>query len=265
MRYRCGCGYEFALSLGKYGCANCCGDYVAKEVDVLSNRIIPQLLCRGRKLIKGQQFQSWRSVGVVAQAVRIFQKRGVDELMLLDIGATPEGRGPDLGLIEELSDVCFMPLTVGGGIKTLADAKAVLRAGADKVAIGQGGAPAVMEISKSLGNQAVIGIVDHISTPVAQLSAINLWKCGAGEILLQCITREGMMVGYDIETIRSVSQSVSIPVIASGGCGTYGHMLEAIKAGADAVAAGAMFQFTDATPRGAAQFLQQHNVEVRIT
>ena len=234
---------------------------------MLSKRIIPQLLCRGRKLIKGKQFQSWRSVGVAAQAVRIFQKRGVDELMLLDIGATPEGRSPDLGLIEELSEVCFMPLTVGGGIKTLADAKAVLRAGADKVAIGAAGESAIREISDSLGNQAVIAILDHDQqmSPVFSMGcAMQMEEWGAGEILLQCVNREGMMEGYDVETIARVAKCVGIPLIASGGCRSYDHMLAAIEAGADAVAAGSIFQFTDSTPRGAAQFLQQHNVEVRV-
>jgi len=231
---------------------------------MLSKRIIPQLLCRGRKLIKGKQFQSWRSVGVAAQAVRIFQQRQVDELMLLDIGATPEGRGPDLGLIEELTKVCFMPLTVGGGIKCLDDAKAVLRAGADKVAIGAAGVSVIAEIADALGNQAVVGIMDYKEGSGHQWIAKELQKSGAGEILLQCIDREGMMGGYDVETIGRIARSVDIPVIAAGGCGTYDHMLEAIKAGADAVAAGSMFQFTDSTPRGAAQFLQQHNVEVRM-
>jgi imidazole glycerol-phosphate synthase subunit HisF len=231
---------------------------------MLSKRIIPQLLCRGRKLIKGKQFQSWRSVGVAAQAVRIFQKRGVDELMLLDIGATPEGRSPDLGLIKELSEVCFMPLTVGGGIKTLADARAVLRAGADKVAIGAGGFKAIREISDSLGNQAVIGIMDYKEWQCSMWIAEMMQSAGAGEIMLQCIDREGMMEGYDVKTIARVSKYVDIPLIAAGGCGTYDHMLAAIEAGADAVAAGSIFQFTDSTPRGAAQFLQQHNVEVRV-
>ena len=232
---------------------------------MLSKRIIPQLLCRGRKLIKGKQYQSWRSVGVAAQAVRIFQKRNVDELMLLDIGATAEGRGPDLKLIEELSEVCFMPLTVGGGIRTVEDAVAVLRAGADKVAIGAAGAGAISLVSRAVGCQAVVAIVDYSDPQACHLYAKDCEAAGAGEILLQCIDREGMMGGYDLETIERVAKNADIPVIASGGCGSYAHMLEAINAGADAVAAGALFQFTDCTPRGASRFLHQHNVEVRLT
>lgn len=231
---------------------------------MLSKRIIPQLLCRGRQLIKGKKFNSWRSVGVAAQAVRIFQQRSVDELILLDIGATPDGRGPDLSLIEELSEVCFMPLTVGGGIRGEADAREVLRAGADKVAVGAGGAGAIRSIADAFGSQAVIGIMDYKEGQGYPWLADMLERAGAGEILLQCIDREGMMDGYDVETIRRVSSAVSVPVIVSGGCGEYEHMRLALSAGADAVAAGAFFQFTDATPKGAAQYLHKHGFEVRV-
>ena len=233
---------------------------------MLSKRIIPQLLCRGRQLIKGKQFKSWRSVGVAAQAVRVHQMRGVDELMLLDIGATAEGRGPDISLVEELSEVCFMPLTVGGGIRTVGDAKALLRAGADKIAIGAAGTLAIYHVADSLGAQAVVGIInyhDHAPHGIAAL-AHQYEQCGAGEILLQCIDREGIMEGYDIETLEEVTSAVSVPVIASGGCGSYEHMLEAIRAGADAVGVGSLFQFQDETPRGAAEYLHQRGVEVRL-
>jgi cyclase len=215
-------------------------------------------------LIKGRQFQSWRSVGVAAQAVRIYQQRGVDELMLLDIGASPEGRGPDLGLIEELSEICFMPLTIAGGIKNVADARRILRAGGDKVAVGKGGWKVIQEIAESLGNQAVIGIIDYDDSKAAQEAAVLYEMAGAGELLLQCKNREGMMQGYDLETISKVSKAVNIPVIASCGAGTYKDLYDAIEAGADAVSAGSMFAFTDQTPKGAAHYLHEHGVPVRI-
>ena len=120
------------------------------------------------------------------------------------------------------------------------------------------------EISEALGNQAVIGIVDYRIGVVAQLSAISLEKYGAGEILLQCIEREGMMGGYDLDTIRRVSEAVNIPVIASCGAGNYQHMVDAIKAGASAVAAGSIFQFEDMTPRGAAMHLVESGIEARV-
>lgn len=244
----------------------------------LAKRIIPTLLCRGRQLVKGASFDSWRSVGLAAQAVRIHSMRGVDELVLLDIAATAEGRGPDLGLVEELSEVCFMPIAVGGGVRSVADAKALLRAGADKIVVGSGHNEVddlVYRLSSEFGSQAIVVSIDvrngtywtHSGTHDTMLDAVTAAKgaeaVGAGEILLTSIDREGTLSGYDLDLIRAVSQAVSVPVIAAGGCGSYEHMHQAILAGADAVAAGAMFQFTDATPQGAAEYLARQGVEVR--
>jgi cyclase len=227
----------------------------------------------GRKLVKGKQFNAWRSVGVAAQAARLHAMRGVDELCLLDITATKEGRGPDLDLVRELSETMFMPLTVGGGVKSLDDARALLNAGADKVSVNSAGIKTVMEISGSIGCQAVVASIDVDKSNSVMMngwshSAIGAARsfedAGAGEILLTSIEREGTMLGYDLDLIREVSHAVSIPVIANGGCGSYEHMLQAIEAGASAVAAGAFFQFTDATPKGAAQYLHQRGIEVRL-
>ncbi len=246
---------------------------------MLATRIIPTLLCRGRQLVKGKQFVSWRSVGVAAQAVRIHNARGVDELTLLDISATNSKRGPDLSLIAELSDVCFMPLSVGGGIRTLEQARDIIRAGADKVVIGSGlwfDPYLAVKIKDSFGSQALVGVIDSKDGMVytnggmvlQNAKAVNyaqvLQTMGVGEILLTSIEHEGMMDGYDLDLIKEVSEKVDIPVIAHGGCGTYEHMKQAIDAGASAVAAGAMFQFTDNTPRAAAHYLNEQGVEVRI-
>lgn len=242
---------------------------------MLAHRVIPTLLCRGRQLIKGERFASWRSVGVAAQAVRIHQARGVDELMLLDIAATAEGRGPDLALVRELSEACFMPLSVGGGVRSVEDARALLEAGADKVVVGTGGPMVIEEIASRVGSQAVVASVDvrdgnawvRSGTYKTMHGAVGFasacFQHGAGEILVTSIDREGTLQGYDIELVRAVSDAVGCPVIAHGGAGTYQHMLEAIRAGASAVAAGAMFQFTDATPAGAARYLQDNGVEAR--
>lgn len=237
------------------------------------------MLVRGRTLVKGQKFDSWRSIGHAAQAARIHAARGVDELMILDIAATAEGRGPDLDLVRELSEGCFIPITVGGGVRSLKDIDALLRAGADKVCIGTAfwEVPMLVEDAAArFGRQAIVVSLDvregFVTTrcgthncgmavlPVA-LQAENL---GAGELLLSSVLRDGTMQGYDLELIREVSTAVSIPVIASGGCGSYADMASAFKAGADACAAGAMFAFTEATPRGAAQFLKRNNIEVRV-
>lgn len=231
--------------------------------------------------MKGAQFNSWRSVGVAAQAVRVHQTRGVDELVLLDIGATPEGRGPDLDLVRELSEVCFMPLAVGGGVSGFEDAHGLLQAGADKVVVCTGaGSLAIREIAARAGSQAVVAAIDvkegmaclwsrgsdaRVPTTKRYLSWARMcYEEGAGEILLTDMDREGTMSGYNLEIIEKVARYVPIPVIAHGGCGTYEHMRQAIEAGADAVAAGAMFLFTDATPRGAAAYLAGHGIEARV-
>lgn len=222
----------------------------------------------------------------MSQAMRIHQARGVDEVILLDIQATKEKRGPDLELIEELSRECFFPLTVGGGVRTTHDVETLLRAGADKVAICSAAMRHQYELIKDcaqrFGSQAIVAVIEydqhkvtgeaiitttcanyqHYGTPMGM--AMMLERAGAGEIMLNSVQRDGMMQGYDLALVKDIARTINVPLIVSGGCGTYEHMKEAIKAGADAVAAGAMFQFTDQTPRGAAEYLQQHGVEVRL-
>ena len=241
----------------------------------LAKRIIPTLLIRGRQLVKGKQFNAWRSVGHVGQAVRIHQARGVDELVICDISATPEGRGPNLELIEELTKDCFMPLAVGGGVRTVEDVKTLLRAGADKVVIGRGAhseSTLISDCRRTVGSQAVVVAIDVKHGQVRHMGAGPgparwaqwMQDVGAGEILLTSVEREGTLQGFDLEMIHAVSRAVSIPVIAHGGCGSYEDMRLAIEAGADAVAAGALFQFSDCTPRGAAEYLAEHGIETRI-
>lgn len=247
----------------------------------LAHRIIPVVLARGRELVKGIAFDAWRSVGLAAQAVRIHQARGVDELVLLDITATSEARHPNLELVAELTETCFMPLAVGGGVRSLDDVRALLRVGADKVVIGTAALEnpeLVTEVAQAIGSQALVVAIDYYEHPhrVAtrcgkhrlgwrpEAAAEAMANAGAGEILLTAIAREGRMEGYDIETILQVAAAVEIPVIAHGGAGCYEDMLQAVQAGASAIAAGAMFQFTDATPRGAAEYLAKRSIEVRL-
>lgn len=248
----------------------------------LAARVIPTVLCRGRQQVKGERFNPWRTVGLTEQAVRVHQARGVDELLLLDVGATPEGRGPDLDLVRELSEGCFMPLAVGGGVRTVDDVRALLQAGADKVVIGTEAwlGDVVRRAAAAVGNQAIVVTVDVVVNreavddlrlpgvrcmrEVAPERAAWIAERGAGEILLTSIEREGTMQGYDLELIRAVSEALTIPVIAHGGCSGYANMAAALGAGASAVAAGALFQFTDATPRAAAQFLHARGIEARV-
>jgi cyclase len=236
----------------------------------LAKRIIPTMLVRGRTLVKGKQFAGDRSIGHVLQAARVHAARGVDELCILDIGATAEGRGPDLEMVRELSDGCFIPITVGGGVKSLQDIDALLRAGADKVCIGAAmdGDPGLLTAAaERFGRQALVVALDvaaGVDVRAAATKALAWRHRGAGEILLQSVERDGMMCGYDLGLIRAVSSVVSIPVIASGGCSSYKDMHEAFIAGADACAVGALFAFSDETPRGAARWLKSRGVEVRL-
>jgi len=234
---------------------------------VLCKRIIPTMLVRGRTLVKGRQFAGDRSIGHAQQAARVHAMRGVDELLILDIGATAEGRGPDLDMVRALSEACFIPITVGGGVKSLADIDALLRAGSDKVCIGTR-KDLIPEAAARFGSQAIVVSFDWRGNgfPLehAAVNAKFLAQGGAGEIIVQSVKRDGTMQGYDLDLIEVVSNAVDIPVIASGGCSGYADMHEAIKRGASGVAAGALFAFTDATPMGAAQYLHEHGIPARL-
>ncbi len=245
-------------------------------------RVIPTLLTDGVSLVKGERFRSWRTVGSVVAAARVFSMRDVDELVLLDVRATPEGRCVSPEMVVSVAECLSVPLGVGGGVNTLPDFEATLRAGADKVVIGTiaiRDLPFVSAAAQRFGSQAVVVAVDAVddsSNAVAieagsvdvDMSPIDLAlkavDAGAGEILLQTVSRDGLQGGMNLPLIEKVSASVSVPVIASSGAGTYEHLLEAFTAGADAVAAGAMFQFTEQTPRGARNYLAARGVAVRI-
>lgn len=235
---------------------------------MLAKRIIPTMLVRGRTLVKGERFDSWRSIGHALQAAKVHAKRGVDELMILDIAATAEGRGPDLDMVRELSDGCFIPITVGGGVRSLQDIDALLRAGADKVCICSAlktEHTLLHDAASRFGRQAIVTCLEvRDGREHAPKAAELMAELGAGEILLSCVDRDGTLQGYDLDLIREVSQAVDISVIASGGCSGYPDMLAAFKAGADACAAGALFAFTDSTPRGAARFLSSQGLEMRV-
>lgn len=251
---------------------------------MLKMRIIPTMLWKGFGLVKGQGFDSWRPVGSAMQAIKVYNMREVDELMLLDIAATSEGRGPDFALVDDLADECFMPLAVGGGVRSLDDVRNLLHAGADKVVIGTRAITdpgLVRAAADRFGSQCVVASLDvrrYINgsctvlvrsgaceigqDPVAAALAIE--AAGAGEILLQSVDRDGTLTGYDLELIRSIATAVRIPVIASGGAGTYDHMIEAVRAGASAIAAAAMFHFTQHTPLGAKRHLAANGYPARI-
>jgi len=242
---------------------------------MLARRIIPTILYRGTETFKGEGFNSWRRVGNLRQAVRVYQTRGVDELVLLDISGNP----PDLTLVRDLCSEMFMPVTVGGGIRTLEQCVALIANGADKISLNTAALTQpdlVTAASRKLGSQSVVVSLDvkdgtvwtHSGTrnthrPPCDVAG-DLYQRGAGEIILCHIGRDGTLRGYDLALVSAVAGSVPIPVIASGGAGTYDHLKQALDAGAHAVAAGALWAFTDATPQGAAEYLDRHGVPVRV-
>lgn len=244
----------------------------------LASRIIPVILHRGLEAVKGRGFDSWRSVGQVRQAIRIYEMRQVDEIILLNIAATPKGEGPNIALVRQLAGDLFMPLTVGGGVSTLDHFRSLLAAGADKVALNTAAhdTPQLIEqAAKRFGSQAVVVSIDVKGGTVHTRCATHdtglhpvahAKRCealGAGELLLCAVERDGCLVGYDLDLVAKVAASVSIPVVACGGAGTYQHLKEALGAGAHAVAASAMWCFTEQTPAAAAEYLAATGLNVR--
>ncbi len=250
---------------------------------MLKVRVVPTLLLREVNLVKGPAFDSWRSVGSPMQAVKVFNRRDVDELIILDIAATPDKRGPDVNMVETLSKECFVPLTVGGGVTHIDQVRALLLAGADKFAINTAAysdPELVTEAAKQFGSQCVVAAIDYRTHPSGAREcysncgtegtgihpvewAIELERRGAGEILLTAIERDGMMTGYDQETIMEVSNAVNIPIIASGGASSYVDMELAIGAGASAVSAASIYLFTQMTPLEAKVHLASVGIPVR--
>jgi len=252
---------------------------------MLKTRIIPTLLWKNVGLVKGVGFDSWRRVGSLLPAIRVYNTRQVDELILVDITATEELRKPDFETINEISCECFVPFTVGGGIKTTDDIKELLRCGADKVAINSAAFQNPNLIStgaQMFGSQCIVASIDakknsrgkyecysnsgkkneHIGV---QEWAKKLEELGAGEILITSIEQDGTMKGYDIDLVRIVTRTVSIPVIASGGAGNYEDMYKVIEKGkASAVAAASIFHYTQQTPMEAKEYLAHKNIPVRI-
>lgn len=232
---------------------------------MLGVRVIPCLLVRGAGLVKTVRFRDPRYVGDPVNAIRIFNDKAVDELMVLDITATEQGRGPPFELLRDLASECFMPLAFGGGIRNLEDMRRILAAGAEKCVVNELALTRLellSEAAREFGSQSLVVSIDvrkrmlggyqvhggrgTRATGLEPLAfARRVEDAGAGEILLTSIERDGTREGYDLELIRRVSDAVRIPVVASGGAGSVEHMLAAIREGhASAVAAGSMFVFT---------------------
>ncbi|MEM1619784.1 MAG: imidazole glycerol phosphate synthase subunit HisF [Fervidicoccaceae archaeon] len=248
-------------------------------------RVIPCLDVLHGRVVKGVRFGDLKPVGEPSELAAAYESQGADELALLDVSASLEGRLALLDVVERTRDVLSIPLIVGGGVRRLEDIRALLLAGADRVSINTAAVERpelVREASELFGSQCIVVAID------AKRSAEGAWKVythggrrptgidavehakrmcdlGAGELLVTSIDADGTRVGYDIELLKAIVESVDIPVIASGGAGGPEHMLEAIvKGGADAVLAASVFHYGEYTVADVKRFLKERGVRVRL-
>lgn len=250
---------------------------------MLKVRIIPTLLLKRFGLVKGVGFNSWRRIGPVLPAIKVYSYREVDELIIVDIEAHRSEECFDFELVTEFSSDCFVPLTVGGGIRSTQQVQQLLRAGADKIAVNSeayANPQLINDIAKLFGNQCLVASIDvrkqdgkwlcfshagqQFTGREVTAWAHELEERGAGEILITSIDYDGTMQGYDLPLLESVVGAVNVPIIASGGAGNYQHMIDAVKeAGVSAVAAASIFHFTELTPAGAKGALEASGIRVR--
>ncbi len=227
-------------------------------------RVIPCLDVKDGRVVKGVNFVDLRDAGDPVEAARAYDAAGADELCFLDISATHEGRGTLLDMVSRTADHCFMPLTVGGGVRSADDARSLLLAGADKVAVNSAAVARpelVADIAARFGSQCVVGSIDarrvaddrweifthggRTATGVDALAhALRLVELGAGELLVTSMDRDGTRDGYDLALTRAIADAVPVPVIASGGVGTLDHLVAGVaQGGASAVLAASIFHF----------------------
>ena len=252
---------------------------------MLAKRIIPCLDIKDGRVVKGVNFVNIIDAGDHVEAAIEYEKQGADEIAFLDITATHENRNIMINVIEKAAENVFMPITVGGGIRTIEDIRSLFAAGADKVSINSEAVKNhdfIKEAANKFGSQAVIAAIDAKSTEDGSwevviaggrkrtgLDAVSWAKTmedfGVGEILLTSMDKDGMKTGYDIELTKAVIQAVTIPVIASGGVGTMEHFYEGFKYGlADAALAASVFHFQEMTIMEVKEYLKNKNIPVRI-
>jgi imidazoleglycerol phosphate synthase cyclase subunit len=250
---------------------------------MLTRRIIPCLDCRDGQVVKGVRFANLRDVGSPVDCAARYEKQGADEIVLLDVSATPRGQGHHVETVRRVRAVLSIPLTVGGGIRSVENVTMLLEAGADKVSVNSAAVDEpgfIDEIATRFGSQCIVLAVDaamtsngswevlvHSGQRRAGLDALA-WceegvRRGAGEILLTSWDRDGTRRGYDLELVAEVSSRVWVPVIASGGAASPVHLLEALQAGADAVLAASIFHEDEFTVSDVKSYLAGHGVMVR--
>ena len=251
-----------------------------------TKRIIPCLDVNKGRVVKGVNFVDLRDAGDPVEIAAAYDKAGADEVVFLDITASSDARNTVVDMVRRVAENVFIPFTVGGGIRTVEDFKVLLREGADKISINSSAInrpELISEAADKFGSQCVVVAID--AKKRADGSGWNIYKnggridvgmdavewamkadrLGAGEILLTSMDCDGTKAGYDLELTRLIAENVSIPVIASGGAGSYEDMYQAItQGGASAVAAASIYHFTEQTPREAKEYLGERGIPVRI-
>ena len=250
---------------------------------MLKNRIIPCLDVKNGRVVKGINFVDLKDAGDPTEQAKIYSDGGADEICFLDITASNENRDTIYEVVKKTSKKCFVPLTVGGGVRSIEDINKLLNCGADKVSINTAAVQnpeLVVESSKKFGSQCIVVAIDakkngemweiftHGGRNKTGINALEFAKKmernGAGELLVTSMDKDGTQSGYDIELMKNISSSVNIPVIASGGVGTLDHLVDGIKSGASAVLAASIFHYGTFSIEDAKQYLASKNIPVRI-
>jgi cyclase len=251
----------------------------------VSVRVIPCLDVSNGRVVKGVNFVDLRDAGDPVEQAQAYDTAGADELCFLDIGASHEGRGTIIDVVRRTAEVCFMPLTVGGGVRSAEDARALLLAGADKVAVNSAAVARpelVADIAARFGSQCVVASVDarrsgdhweifthggRKPTGIDALEhAVKLAALGAGELLVTSMDRDGTRDGYDLALTRAIADAVNIPVVASGGVGNLEHLVEGVREGhASAVLAASIFHFGQYSIADAHAALRAAGLPARLT
>jgi len=251
---------------------------------MLKNRIIPCLDVKNGRVVKGINFVNLKDAGDPVEQAKIYSDGGADEICFLDITASNENRDTIYEVVKDTSKKCFVPLTVGGGVRSIEDINKLLNCGADKVSINTAAvqnAELIVESSKKFGSQCIVVALDakkngqiwevftHGGRKNTGINAIEFAKkmegCGAGELLVTSMDRDGTQVGYDIDLISKISGKINIPLIASGGVGNLDHLVDGIKLGnASAVLAASIFHYGQHSVLEAKQYLESKGIPVRI-
>ena len=229
---------------------------------MFTKRIIPCLDVNNGRVVKGVNFVDLKDAGDPVEIAKAYDAAGADELVFLDITASSDGRGTVIDMVREVAKCVFIPFTVGGGIRTVEDFKALLREGADKISINSSAIAnpqLIRDAADKFGSPCVVVAIDAIEW------AKKVESLGAGEILLTSMDCDGTKAGYDLELTKAVAESVSIPVIASGGAGTVEHFKEALTdGGADAALAASLFHYKELEIRQVKEYLRDQGISVRL-